>query len=87
MLKVKETAFTKWLNRYVSEAGLDLDFTFEVEGGFYGTNYIPLEVVLEAICNTPAELQRKIKKQIVWIDFNNADPMEYFRGFAEKMAI
>ena len=62
------------------------DFTFKVEGGFYGTNYIPLAAVLEAICNTSPDLQ-KIKTQIVRIDFCHADPMEYFRGFAERMAV
>lgn len=40
--------FTKWLDTFTSEKGLDTERTFEVQGAS-GVNVIPLGCVLEAI--------------------------------------
>ena len=78
--------FNKWLDTLVEEKGLDTEFTFEKEGE-WGTNWIPLAVVIEAIKNTSAQEQAKIKNTLVMIDFKNGDVMHFFDHLAGALAI
>lgn len=80
--------FKTWLNTFVEEKGLDLSHTFEVEGKEWGTNFIPLENVIECILlNVSDEEKYKLKNQIVKIDFANGDVMHLFEYIAKFMAI
>lgn len=80
-------AYREWLMKFVEEKGLDTDHVFEVEGAFYGTNYISLDCVLEGICNSCKQDQEAIRKKIVMIDFRNGDVMHFFNYLAKAMAI
>lgn len=79
--------YREWLMRFVEEKNLDTDHVFEVEGSFYGTNYISLDCVLEAICNASQRDKEAIRKKIVMIDFHNGDVMDFFGYLAKAMAI
>ena len=71
----------------MAEKGLDIEYVFEVEGPEWGTNYIPLENVLEAIEHAPAHEQAAIKNTLVRIDFANGDLMGYFKHLAGALAL
>jgi hypothetical protein len=78
--------FTKWLETFVAEKGLDTDQVFAVEGKS-GTNHIPLECVLDAIKSAPAHEQAGIKSMVVKIDFRNGDVCHYFKHLAQAIAL
>lgn len=78
--------FTKWLETFVSEKGLDLEQIFQVEGKS-GANFIPLACVVDAIKSAPAHEQAGIKSMIVKIDFRNGDVCHYFKHLAQAIAI
>ena len=75
-----------WLNTFVDEKELNRDFIFEMEGAS-GTNFIPLQVVIEHIEIAPKIEQLKIKKVLVILDFKNADVMDFFKHLAGALAI
>lgn len=79
--------FNQWIDTFVAEKGIDLDHTFEIEGGDWGTNFIPVAVVIEHMkITTPAE-QKQIKNVIVKIDFANGDILDFFQYLAKAIAI
>lgn len=79
--------FSKWLNTFVDEKGLDRDHVFEVNGSEeWGTNYIPLECVLEACMIVHKDDQSKIKDQLIHIDFRNGNVMDFFEYLAKGLA-
>jgi len=80
------TNFTKWLDTFVAEKGINTDQTFTVKGS-WGDNFMPLEVVLNAIKSAPASEQSGIKNMLVKIDFHNACPVHYFKHLAQAIAI
>ena len=79
--------FNKWLDTFVEEKGLDLDFVFEVEGREHGTNFIPLGCIVDFI-KGEADVPTKntIKQNLVKIDFMNGDPMHFFLHCAKAIA-
>lgn len=80
------TTFTKWLDTFTSEKGLDTEQMFVVNGKS-GENHIPLGCVLEAIKSAPTHEQAGIKSMIVKIDFRNGDVTKYFAHLAQAIAI
>lgn len=80
------TSFNTWLDTFVEEKGLDPEHVFEKEGPEWGTNWIPLGVVLEYIGIASAAEQEKIKATLVMIDFKNGDVMHYFDYLAGALA-
>ena len=78
--------FNKWLDTLVEEKGFDLDEIIEVEGA-RGTNFIPLECLIEAIKSAPEDERTAIKTMIVRLDFLNQDIMGYFRHLAQASAL
>ncbi len=83
----KKSAFITWLDTFVSEKGLDTDHVFEVEGKDWGTNYIPLDALIEAIKGASDNEKNAIKDTIVKIDFYNGDVMDYFKHLAKAIAL
>jgi hypothetical protein len=77
--------FTRWIDTFISEKGLDLDHRFQVEGKS-GMNSIPLECLVDAIKSAPANEQIGIKSMIVKIDFLNKPVMPYFAHLAQAIA-
>jgi len=78
--------FAKWLDTFVEEKGLDREQSFEVEGPVWGTNWIPLEVVIEHMKIASKQEQQQIKEIIVKIDFKNGDVMHFFKHLAGALA-
>tara|TARA_R110000822_G_scaffold124309_3_gene258806 strand:- start:1571 stop:1810 length:240 start_codon:yes stop_codon:yes gene_type:complete len=76
-----------YLNTLIAEKNLDLNTTIEVEGGEWGTNFIPLEVIVDFISQLDSPTQKQIKNTLVKIDFNNGDIMHFFKYIAEGIAI
>lgn len=83
----QNTVFNNWLDTFIDEKGLNIDHTFEVEGPVWGTNFIPLSVLVENIKLAPDHEQHEIKKVIVMIDFKNGDVMHFFNHLAKALAI
>ena len=79
------TNFTKWLDTFISEKGVDLNrtFTFDNDNGF---NIMPYGVVVEAIKTTSGSEQASIKSTIVKIDFANGDILHFLRFLGRGLA-
>ena len=78
----------EWLETLITEKGFDLDHELEVDvGGIFGTNFIPLAVLVEAIDGAPENEKKEIKKTLVMIDFKNGDIMHFFNHLAKAIAI
>jgi len=78
--------FNTWIDTLVEEKGLDTGMILEAEGNS-GTNYIPLECVLDAIKQAPRNEQQAIKHTLVKIDFYNGDICHFFKHLAGALAI
>ncbi len=79
-------SFTKWLDTFIGEKGVDTEQVLVVDGPS-GANYIPIQIVLDAMKQTGAAEQAAIKNTIVKIDFVNGDVVHYFRHLAQALAI
>jgi hypothetical protein len=77
--------FTKWINTFIEEKGLDMEASFEVEGPS-GTNFFTYGVILEHILIAPSSEQVQIKNVIVKIDFANGDVLDFFRHLGKAIA-
>ena len=75
----------KWLETLIEEKGLDQEQIMEVEGPS-GTNFMPLSMVVDAICATTDDEQKAIKKNLVKLDFYNRNIMDYFKHLAQALA-
>ena len=81
-----QNAFCDWLDTFISEKGIDLEDSFEIdlENSF---NIFTYGVIVEHIKIAPASEQRKIKDVIVQIDFKNGDVRHFFRHLAKALAV
>ena len=79
------TTFNTWLATLISEKGVDVEQVLEVQGES-GTNFIPVECVLEAIRGASPAEQQGIKKTLVMIDFKNGDVLHFIRHLAQALA-
>lgn len=64
---MKATAFSKWIGTFLSEKGIDLEETLEVEGPS-GMNWIPVGSLVEMMRSAPKHEQDGIKAMFVRID-------------------
>tara|TARA_R110000751_G_scaffold32542_10_gene81771 strand:+ start:466 stop:705 length:240 start_codon:yes stop_codon:yes gene_type:complete len=78
---------TNYLNTLITEKNLNVDTLIEVEGNDWGTNFIPLECVIEFIAAQNKATQDKVKATLVKIDFHNGDIMHFFKYIAKGMAM
>ncbi len=81
------TTFNTWLNTFIAEKNIDTDITLEVEGGVFGTNFIPVKVVIDEIKRANKEEQQQIKNTLVKIDFLNGDVLHFLQHLAKALAI
>ena len=79
-------AFTTWIDTFFQEKGIDTDAPIEVEGAF-GTNYMRVQNVIDAIKGTSSREQQQIKTTFVKIDFANGDPLHFVRHLAQAIAV
>lgn len=73
-----------YLNTLISEKGINPESTFEFTTNGY-TNFVCLDVIVEFIDSMPKEYQKKIKSQLVAIDFQNGDIMHCIKYYGEMM--
>lgn len=78
-------AFNTWLDTFISEKGIDLEETFEVEGPS-GMNFIPYGVIIEHMKIAPPQEQAAIKDTMVKLDFKNADIRGFLRHLGKAIA-
>ena len=78
--------FVTWLDTFVAEKGIDLEQIMEVQGPT-GTNWIPVETLVDAIKTAPKNEQNGIKDMLVRIDFVNGDVLDYFKHLAKAIAL
>ena len=78
--------FSKWLETFLSEKGIDGETILAVEGPS-GENAIPVACLVDLMKQAPKLDQPGIKSMIVKIDFRNGDVLDYFRHLARAVAI
>jgi hypothetical protein len=78
--------FTRWLDTFLAEKGIDLEHAFTVDGPS-GENYIPVACLVREIKGAPFREQQAIKAMIIRIDFKNGNVLDYFRHLAQAIAI
>ena len=74
-----------YLNTLLSEKGIALDTMCEVDGDS-GINFIPLEIIVDFMCQMSPETQAKAKTNLVKIDFHNGDVMHFVDYVAKVIA-
>lgn len=79
--------FEKWLRTFIAEKGIDPEQILEIEGPEWGTNLIPVQVLVDAICSAPRAEREAIRKMIVRIDLLNGNVLDYFRHLAKAIAL
>ncbi len=78
--------FVKWFDTLIAEKGINTDQMIEVEGEG-GANIMPLEIVIDAIKAAPRGEQKRIKNQLVRLDFLNQPIEPFLRHLAQAIAI
>jgi len=82
-----DTNFQKWFDTFIQEKGIDTDQLMDIPGPS-GSNLMPLGIVTDTIRNScPKQEQCQIKGQLIFLDFNNADIVDYFKHLAQAIAI
>ena len=77
--------FTKWLDIFIDEKGLDLDETIEFPGKEYNSHIMTYGYVIENIKIMDSATQKKIKDMLVKIDFRNGDIKDFLNHIAKGM--
>lgn len=80
-------SFNTWLDTFIEEKGIDLEENFEVEGPTFGTNYMQVQNIVDAIKETTVEEQEQIKRTIVMLDFKNQPIVPFFKHIAQAIAL
>ncbi len=78
--------FTKWLDTFIAEKGIDCEATITVDGPS-GANFMPVQIVIDAIKQTCGAEQAAIKTTLVKIDFVNGDVMHFIKHLAKALAL
>ena len=76
----------KYFRTLLSEKNINLDTVLEIEGADYGTNFIPVECVVEFMENTDRATQTKMRNTLIQIDFQNGDIMHFITYVAKFIA-
>lgn len=81
--------FSKWIDTFVSEKGIDREDIITVEGES-GENIIPVGVLVDMMKSAPTNEQNGIKTMLVKIDFvapGQKPVMDYFTHLAKAVAL
>tara|TARA_B110000467_G_scaffold43006_1_gene39514 strand:+ start:497 stop:733 length:237 start_codon:yes stop_codon:yes gene_type:complete len=73
----------KYFRTLLSEKNISLDTVLEVEGADYGTNFIPVECVVEFMENADRATKVKMRNILNKIDFQNGDVMHFINYLAK----
>jgi len=83
--KTVENAFTKWLDTFLEEKGIDLDTFINIQSE-NKISMVQYANIVEFIKNnTSKETQEVIKNTLVKIDFANASVEKYLQWLGEKI--
>lgn len=82
----RNPSFSKWLDTFLDEKGIDTEEVLEVKGKSWGTNYIPVGVLVQALKSAPKHEQEAIKTMLVKIDFRNAPVRPYLAHLGQAIA-
>tara|TARA_Y100001937_G_scaffold60819_1_gene83180 strand:- start:1898 stop:2167 length:270 start_codon:yes stop_codon:yes gene_type:complete len=74
-------SFNKWIDTFVEEKNLDINFTFEIEKN-EELHLIELSNVISYIKAVDLKTKNKIKSTFVKIDFLNGDVLHFFKYLA-----
>jgi len=78
--------FERWVHVFLSEKGIDLEETIDVEGPS-GLNVIPVGCLVEAMIDAPATERTAIARALMKIDFKNGDVRHYLAHLAKAIAL
>lgn len=82
----RNPSFARWLDTFLEEKEIDLEEVLEVKGKQWGTNYIPVGVLVQAMKRAPKHEQEAIKTMLVKIDFRNAPVRPYLAHLGQAIA-
>ena len=77
----KLTSFQKWFRTFLEEKKIDMSEILVHEGD----KMVQVGDVCQAIFDTSAEEQAKIKTTIVFIDFSNGNVYKYFKHLSQAL--
>jgi hypothetical protein len=78
---------SNYLSNLINEkANISMDTIIEVEGPEWGTNFIPLESVVEYILSSGGANQKAVMNTLTKIDFMGGDVLHVFNHVAKFMA-
>tara|TARA_R100000544_G_C2222105_1_gene58187 strand:+ start:266 stop:502 length:237 start_codon:yes stop_codon:yes gene_type:complete len=72
-----------YFDRLITEKNLNREFIFNVEGGEWGTNFIPLGCVVDYLNSADATTQKQAEHKLTQIDFHAGDVMHFFEYVAK----
>lgn len=76
----------KYFRTLLEEKGISLETVLEVEGAEWGLNMIPVEVVVEFMEGSDIATQKKMRDNLMKIDFMNGDVMHFITYVAKFLA-
>lgn len=74
--------FNKWIDTFVSEKELDIEYEFTIESN-NNIHFVSLSCLIEFIKKLPKNIQDNIKSKLVYLDFRNANVMNFFNHMAK----
>ena len=87
MRPITGSAFDRWLDRFLSEKGLDLDTSLGSVDGPSGPNWgMTVRTVVEAMKGAPAHEQARLKAALVRLDYHAAPILPFVRHLAGAIA-
>lgn len=75
-----------YLNTLLKEKGISQETIIEVQSQEWGTNFIPLSIVIDFLSNANKTTQLNAKNNLIKIDFYNGDIMHFFTYIAKFIA-
>lgn len=82
----RNPSFARWLDTFLEEKEIGLEEVLEVKGREWGTNYIPVGVLVQVMKRAPKHEQEAIKTMLVKIDFRNAPVRPYLAHLGQAIA-
>jgi len=75
-----------YLNTLLEEKGISQEYMFKAEGDVWGTNIMPLSVIVDFMCEVDKATQTTMKNTLIKIDFKNGDVKHFFQYVADFIA-
>lgn len=74
--------FNIWIDIFIEEKNFSKNTEFIVESNG-NIHFISLGVLVDFIKQLPIEIKKSIKNKLVYLDFKNADPLDFFNHMAK----